>query len=67
LLKYSDFCDFPDGKIVTVIPLKEANMQHRDLPYQISSKLFERLWRYCDLTVFQNGGCPPPWICWAQN
>jgi len=22
--------------------------------------------RYGDLTVFQNGGCPPSWISWAR-
>jgi len=33
--------------------------------YQISSKSIKRLQRYGDLTVFQNGGRPLSWICWA--
>jgi len=33
--------------------------------YQILSKSVKRLQRYSDLTVFQNGGRPPSWICWA--
>jgi len=41
LLKYSDFCDFPDGKILTVIPLKEANMHHRTKFH----RNWLRLWR----------------------
>jgi len=36
-------------------------------PCQISSKSIKRLRRYGDLTVFfQNGGCPPSWICRAR-
>jgi len=33
--------------------------------YKIFSKSVKRLQRYSDLTVFQNGGRPPSWICWA--
>jgi len=33
---------------------------------QISSKWIKWLQRYGDLTVFQNGGRPPSWICWAH-
>jgi len=32
-----------------------------------SSKSVEQLRRYGDLTVFENGGRPPSWICWAHN
>ena len=35
-------------------------------PCRISSKSVERLLRYGDLTVFQNGGRPPSWICRAR-
>jgi len=36
------------------------------LSCEISSKSDKRLKKYGDLTVFQNGGRPPSWICWAR-
>jgi len=72
-LRYRDFCDFQDYGRSRLGFSKIRNFNSQPLvrgqyvlPYQISSKSTERLRIYGDLTVFQNGGRLPSYICWAR-
>ena len=69
-MRYRNFCDFQDGGPCHLGFLKFLNFNRlshvggqSESPCQISSKLVKRLRRYGNLTVFQNGGRPPAWIC----
>ena len=67
------FCNFQDGgrrhlgfsKIRNFNGQSSVRGQYAS-PSQISSKSVKPLQKYGDLTVFQNGGHPPPWIYWAR-
>jgi len=73
LLRYRDFGDFQDVGRRQVGSAKIRNYNRQSAKRarcasacQISSKSVERLRRYGNLTVFQNGGRPPSWICWER-
>jgi len=74
LLRYRDFfCNFQDGgrRHLGFSKIRNFNGQSSvrgqcASPSQISSKSVKPLQKYGDLTFFQNGGHPPPWIYWAR-